>query len=179
MKIARAGGFTLVEMMMALLVLAVLLAVAAPGFYELIKNNRMLSQVYAMRAALNGARSEALAQRSFVTLCHSEDGATCGGDWNEGYVAFVDADGDGAVDDPNSPTGDRVFFAKVVDSDTLEIDYSGGDRVLFDSRGYTADSSQGIFTFCEIRGSSKARGVVVGASGMVRAMDPNEPVTCP
>ncbi len=70
MKIARAGGFTLVEMMMALVVLAVLLAVAAPGFYELIKNNRMLSEVYALRATLNGARSEALAQRTryFVTL---------------------------------------------------------------------------------------------------------------
>ncbi len=75
MSIARTGGFTLVEMMMALVVLAVLLAVAAPGFYELIKNNRMLSEVYALRATLNGARSEALAQRNFVTLCRSEDGA--------------------------------------------------------------------------------------------------------
>ena len=66
MKIARAGGFTLVDMMLALVVLAVLLAVAAPGFYELIKNNRMLSEVYALRATLNGARSEALAQRNKV-----------------------------------------------------------------------------------------------------------------
>ncbi len=177
------GGFTLVEMMMALVVLAVLLAVAAPGFYELIKNNRMLSEVYALRATLNGARSEALAQRNFVTLCRSADGATCStGDWNSGFIAFLDENGNGAVDDPNAP----LFLSKVKDEDELQVSYrytvggSSGNWVQFDSRGYAAKDSQGTFTVCDIRGPSHARGLSISAGGVVSAveLDPNDPNLC-
>jgi type IV fimbrial biogenesis protein FimT len=185
MKIARAGGFTLVEMMMALVVLAVLLAVAAPGFSELIKNNRMLSQVYGLRAALNGARSEALAQRNFVTLCRSADGASCStgsGDWNTGFIAFLDENGNGAADDPNAP----LFLSKVTDEDELQVSYrytvggGSGNWVQFDSRGYAAKDSQGTFTVCDIRGPGHARGLSVSAGGVVSAveLDPNDPNLC-
>lgn len=179
MKISRAGGFSLIEMMIALIVLAVLVAIAAPGLSDLIRNNRMLSQVYAMRAALNGARSEALAQRSFVTLCRSSDGASCIGEWEDGYIAFVDNDGDGIVDDPNSPAGDQVFIARVLDSDTLDIAFSNAaNRVRFDSQGY-ARGFDGTFTLCDDRDDGGARGVIVTAAGVVRALDPNEPISCP
>lgn len=174
----------MVEMMVTLVIVAILIAIGAPGLSDLIKNNRMLSQVYGIRAALNGARSEALAQRAFVTLCRSEDGVSCSGDWNEGYIAFVDTDGDGLVDDPNSPSGDQVFLAKVVDDDSLDISYSKdpadpvAGRVRFDSQGY-ARIFNGTFTVCDNRGSDDARGVIVTPAGIVRAMDPNEPVVCP
>jgi len=173
----------MVEMMVAVLVLAVLLVISAPGLSDLIKNNRQLSQVYAMRAALNGARSEALAQRSFVSLCRSADGENCGGRWNQGYIAFLDNDGDGVVDDPNAPGGDQVFIAKVVDNDSLDIRFSKdpndpiAGRVRFDSQGY-ARVFNGTFTVCDDRGDDAARGVIVTPVGVVRALDPNDPITC-
>lgn len=183
MRTGRTGGFTLVEMMVAVLVLAVLLAISAPGLSALIKNNRLLSHVYAMRAALNGARSEALAQRSVVTVCRSSDGTSCSGTaWNQGYIAFIDADSDGEVDDPNNP---QVFLAKVIDVDTLDIAYDEGDPtdpkdniVRFDSQGYAREYN-GKFSVCDERGASNARGVIVTPGGVVRALDPNEPITCP
>jgi type IV fimbrial biogenesis protein FimT len=177
MKLIKNGGFTLIEMLVSVVILALLIAVVAPGFSELIKNNRMLSQVYAMRAALNGARSEALAQRNFVTLCRSADGASCtSGDWNTGFVAFLDDDGDGQVDDPN----EQIVISKVLDVDTLSIGYSGGDWVQFDSRGYAAKGSQGTFTVCDDRGKNYARGLVISAGGLVgaAALDPNDPALC-
>jgi type IV fimbrial biogenesis protein FimT len=183
MSRGKAGGFTLVEMMVALLVLAVLIVISAPGFTNLIKNNRMLSHMYAMRAALNGARSEALAQRAPVTLCRiklTPDGPTCddtAGDWNIGFMAFLDDNGNG-VDDPN----DQIFISKVIEEDSLTVTYSGGfkggNAVQFDSRGYASKSSQGTFTVCDDR--DKARGVKVTAGGMVVALDPNDPaLACP
>jgi len=166
-------------MMVALVVLAVLIVVSAPGLSDLIRNNRMLSQVYAMRAALNGARAEALAQRNFVTLCRSTDGATCSttaGAWHAGFIAFLDDNGNSTVDDPN----DQIFISKVLDEDSLTVTYSSGDWVQFDSRGYAAKASQGLFTVCDERGADDARGVRVTAGGMVVALDPNDPaVTCP
>ncbi len=182
MSTGRAGGFTLLEMMIALVVLAVLLAVVAPGFSNLIKNNRMLSELYALRAALNGARSEALAQRNFVTLCRSDDGADCGGDWNDGYIAFLDVNGDGAVDDPNSPDGDRIFISRVEDSSgASDLAFSNAaNRVRFDSQGY-ARAFDGVFTFCDDRKEPDAKRMAVTAVGVVRSLDPNDPpaFTCP
>ena len=175
MSRGKAGGFTLVEMMVALLVLAVLIVISAPGFTNLIKNNRMLSHMYAMRAALNGARSEALAQRNFVTLCRSADGVTCSvGDWNTGFIAFLDDDRDRVVDDPN----DQIFISKVLDADTLEVTKiltGQPDWVQFDSRGYAANSSQGTFRVCDNRGDDFMRGIRVTPGGMVVALDPNDP----
>ena len=175
MKTGKAGGFTLVEMMISLVIVAIVIAVVAPGFSDLIKNNRMLSQVYAMRAALNGARSEALSQRNFVTLCRSADGASCSsGDWNAGYIVCLDDDGDRQVDDPN----DQRVISRVLDEDTLGISYSGGDWIQFDGRGYVAKGSQGTFTVCDDRGENHARGLVVSAGGIVgsAALDPNDPL---
>lgn len=177
MSRVKEGGFTLVEMMVALLVLAVLIVISAPGFSDLIKDNRMLSHVYAMRAALNGARSEALAQRNFVTLCRSTDGMSCStgsGDWNTGFIAFLDDDANHTVSDPN----EQIFISKVIDEDSLSVSYSNGDWVQFDSRGYAAQSSQGTFKICDDR--DEARGVKVTAGGMVLALDPNDSaITCP
>ena len=182
MRTVRAGGFTLVELMVALLVLALLVVVSAPGLSNLIKNNRMLAQVYAMRAALNGARSEAIAQRSPVTFCRSEDGATCsGGEWNKGYIAFLDADRDGEVDDANNP---QILVAREIDVETLDITYSSaGDEddpkdnvVQFDSQGYARDTN-GTFTICDDR-DAEVRGVIVTPVGVVRSLDPNDPISC-
>lgn len=175
MKMVRYQGFTLVELMIALLVVAVLMAVAAPAMTNLIKDNRLLSQVYAMRAALNKARSKALAERTFVTLCRSDDGASCGGAWNEGYIGFTDGNGDGVVDDPNTPAGDTIFVAEINEVASLDVAYDVA-RVRFDSQGY-ARGFEGTFTICDDRGNDKARGLIVSAVGSVRAavVDPNDP----
>ncbi|MEM8561147.1 MAG: GspH/FimT family pseudopilin [Pseudomonadota bacterium] len=167
------SGFTLVEMMVAILILAVLLVLSAPGLNNLIKNNRMLSHVYSVRAALNGARAEALAQRSTVTLCRSVDGETCAsvpGDWNTGFVAFLDDGADSSVDDPN----ELMVISKVIDENLLTMEYSAGDAVRFDSRGYAVPGTQGTFTVCDDRGADYARGVRVSAGGVVTALDPND-----
>jgi type IV fimbrial biogenesis protein FimT len=178
MKNIQSRGFTLIEMLIALVVLAVLIVVSAPAFRELIANNRMLSQVYAMRAALNSARSEALAQRTNVTFCRSDNGNTCSGEWKDGYIAFTDLNGDGTVDDPNDPDGDQIFVAKVLDADYLDvIKYSNAqNRVRFNSRGY-ARNFEGTFTICDYREEPEARGIIVTAGGVVRAAveDPNDP----
>ncbi len=176
------GGFTLVELMVALAVLSILLVVAAPSFRDLIMDNKLLSESYAMRATLNNARSEALAQRLPVTVCRSADGDTCStGDWSDGYIAFTDRDRDAVPDDPNTITGDMIFIAREVDAD-LEIEYrnvSGPtDVVRFDSRGH-ATGARGVFGFCDNRGAEKMKALGVSAVGVVgtakvSSLDPND-----
>lgn len=182
MKIVRNSGFTVVEMMMTLLVLSLLVVITAPALTDLIKDNRLLSQVYALRAVLNSARSQALAERTLVSVCASDDGSSCSGQWNQGFIAFTDFDGNGIVDDPNSPDGDEIIMADTKGAARLTIFYDQVDnRVRFNSRGYSVDAGGGVingtFTICDDRGDSQARGIIVSPVGGVRAAlpDPNNP----
>ena len=166
------AGFSLIELMVVMGVMAILLTVAAPSFMNLIRDNRLLSEVYGLRATLNNARTEALTQRSFVTVCESTDGANCAGtgsDWNKGYIAFTDFDGDGALD-PNGPRGDKIIQSSVLDSDTLTMTYTNAaNRVRFDSRG-NALNFGGTLTICDERGDANARGIAVSNLGAVQAL---------
>jgi type IV fimbrial biogenesis protein FimT len=162
-------GFSLIELMMVLAVLAILITVGVPSFRNLIADNRQLSEVYAFRATLNNARTEALTQRTFVTVCRSSDGVSCTGNWNQGYIAFTDFDGNGVLD-PNGPRGDQIIQAKAGESSTLDITYSNiANRIRFNSRG-NALTFGGTMKVCDDRGANKSRGMAVSNLGSVQAL---------
>ncbi|MEM6581883.1 MAG: GspH/FimT family pseudopilin [Pseudomonadota bacterium] len=169
------GGFTAVEAMIVILVISVLVAVAAPGFWNLIGNNRLVSEVYSLRAALNNARSEALARRETVVVCPSTDGAACANsdDWSTGYIAFIDADGNNAID-PNNPTEELLYVE--TDEQGVEIAFDNAlRRVRFGAQG-VALGFDGVFTFCDSRGANSARGLIINPVGTVRsATDTDSP----
>lgn len=87
-----ARGFTLVELLVTLSVLAILLAVAVPSFQGTIASNQLTSRTNELVSALNLARSEAIRRGTRVTLCKSSSGTACSstGDWEQGWIAFVD-----------------------------------------------------------------------------------------
>jgi type IV fimbrial biogenesis protein FimT len=96
----HASGFTLIELMTAILVLAVLLGLGIPSFQEIIRNNRITTQTNEFVSAVNYARSEALKRANPVTICASSDGTTCSGDtdWSAGWIVFPDANANGELD---------------------------------------------------------------------------------
>ena len=81
------GGFTLIEMMIAITLMAILMAIAVPSFKDasLSSEVRSIANDLVAHAAL--ARSEAIKRNAIVTLCVSADGATCGaGGWEQGWI---------------------------------------------------------------------------------------------
>lgn len=95
----RSGGFTLIELMTAIAVLAILMMVAVPSFTTLIRSNRLTSQANALIGALQYARSEAVSRNTRVLLCRSDNGQQCasGAQWS-GWVVGLDSNRDGNVD---------------------------------------------------------------------------------
>lgn len=169
----RAGGFTLIELMVVLVVLAILLSVGAPSFTNLVRNNRLVSVVYDLRGALGTARSEALAQRAFVTFCSSNDGASCGGSWDDGYIAFVDFDGDGTIDTGGTGPDDNLVLANVSGVSDISIALNATDasgHLRFEPQG-TALSTNGTFIVCDQRGASEASGLFLSNAGSARSLE--------
>jgi type IV fimbrial biogenesis protein FimT len=165
---APQGGFTLIELMTVLVVLAVLLGIGAPAFTELIRSNRLVSEVNTLRVSLAAARAAALAQRAPVTVCPSTDGVSCAStnEWNTGYIAFVDFDGDGAFDGLD----DQYVVTETVQRDQLTLRFDqAAQRVLYDAQGASLNFS-GTFTVCDARGeASDARAIIIAPSGQVRS----------
>lgn len=96
-------GFTLIELMITVAIAAVLLAVAVPSFTNTIKRNQIDSQLRELASHVTLARSEAISRSVTVTICRSNDQATCtstlaNGNWSDGWITFIDVDGDATVD---------------------------------------------------------------------------------
>lgn len=61
-------GFTLIELMVAIAILAILLALAVPSVQEMIKNNRVTAQHNELVALLNYAKSEAVRRNESIEV---------------------------------------------------------------------------------------------------------------
>lgn len=86
-------GFTLVELMVTVAVIAVIAAVAVPNMSTIIKRNRLKSQGEDVMGTLQLARSEAIRTNARVTACASAGGITC----STGAQRFVVFDSNNAI----------------------------------------------------------------------------------
>lgn len=86
LPLSKQLGFTLIELMVTVSILAILLGIGVPSFRATIQGNRVASVSSDLVAALHFARSEAVRRGENVTLCSSNDQATCSGDWVDGWV---------------------------------------------------------------------------------------------
>lgn len=96
-KAGLQAGFTLLELLIAIFMLAILAVAAAPSFSTYLKTNGIFSHRQDINSAVMTARSEALNRNKTVTICSSNDAATCGGTWSDGWIVFLD-DGAGGGD---------------------------------------------------------------------------------
>lgn len=83
-------GFTLIELMVTVAVLAIVLGIAVPSFQAQVINNRSQTMGEEFAQALNFARSEAVKNKQRVSICASSNGTSCTGSWSEGFIVFQD-----------------------------------------------------------------------------------------
>ncbi len=129
------GGFTLVELVVTVAVLAIMMAMAVPSFTSLINSNRLTSQANELVASLQLARSEAVRRNRSVTLCRTTNGTTCAGaagKWDR-WIAVMPV-GAGAVEVlRDTSTKAPVQITAGVDSITFRADglaRNGGGALL-------------------------------------------------
>ena len=166
-------GFTLMELMITVAIMAIVLAVGIPGFQALLRENRLAAQTNAFLTALNLARSEAIKRGRRVTLCKSADGATCAtdGGYQQGWIVFVDPNDNAVVDG-----GEAILRveAALVGNPTLTgnstvqsyVSYVGDGMSRLVGGGFQA----GTLTLCA---APKARLIIINSVGRARVVATN------
>jgi len=92
------SGFTLYELLITVTIVGIVLAFGIPNMLQFNQNGRMTSSANDLHAAFHLARSESSRAKTNITVCASANalaaGANCGGGWDQGFIVFVDQDGD-------------------------------------------------------------------------------------
>ena len=87
---ARARGFTLIELMVALSVLGILALIAVPSFRDAGLPSQLRAVANDLVGATQLARSEAIKRNAVVTLCVSAGGTACEtGNWQQGWIVLI------------------------------------------------------------------------------------------
>jgi type IV fimbrial biogenesis protein FimT len=96
---ARTAGFTLLELLITMSVATILLTIAIPSFRYVTNSNRIAAEVNGLLGDLQFARSEAIKEGRYVSVCASSDGQSCSNsvDWQSGWIVFANPNNNPAV----------------------------------------------------------------------------------
>lgn len=131
MKKRTQTGFTLYELLITVLIVGVVLTLGIPNMTAFTANSRITTSANDLHAAFQVARSEAARAKTNITICASDNSmdlalADCQGTWEDGFIVFVDNNGDLA----RSGAGETVLRAHPAVADGVSLRVAG-DSTFF------------------------------------------------
>lgn len=168
----RCDGFTLIELMVTIAVMAILLGIAVPSFNNATLNSKLRSYAYSLSNSATHARGEAIKRNAPVTLCVSSSGTSCGtGSWEQGWIVLFDRS-----EDDGGPL--VLHRQESLPTDLKVIEEDDNDEITFRSTGVGATLS--AFTVCRATPTPGNRKFMVSISATGRAeVRDEETTTCP
>ena len=181
------SGFSLIELLIVISLIAVLLGLAAPSIREFMLNNRMSAYANDLLGDLQLARGEAAQRGQMVTICPSTDSSaaapTCSGSttaWETGRIIFTErTTGPGAGALRTFDPANEVLIKRVGPLEGTGHIGSDGSFVTYRSAGSGNGSAQ--LTVCDERNTPiTGRSITIlptGRAFIQRASDALQP--CP
>jgi len=156
-------GYTLWELLCTLGIAAIAFGLAVPAFTDFLLDSRRTADINAWVLAVQLARSEAAKRGRPVIVCKTADQRRCGGTAlpaDAGWMVYVN------LDDAYPP--ERSAAEPLLYAHTPELTGSiVSNRPYFEFRP-ARRSSNGTVVFCDRRGASAARAVIVSYTGRPR-----------
>lgn len=127
---SRQRGFTLVELVVTISLVAILTTLAIPSFSEVLRQWRRDSATRELSTTIQLARSEAIKTSRQIVVCPSADGASCADstEWNAGWIVFVDDEviTTASAGNPVVNTEERILKVVSAQSGVASIESSEG-----------------------------------------------------
>ena len=178
MRQANPTGFTLVELLVTVSIIAVILGLGAPSVGAMIKDQRLSSVVTSISNEIYMARSESAKSGGMVTVCARLTDTQCGTDWNNGMLVFRDSSFTSTESQASRDTDDEIIrvvkpypsTVKLVATGSTDGKASGAftaNYLRFKPNGRSSWKA-GTFHVCDDRGNVYAQALKVTKSGDVK-----------
>jgi len=187
MLIKKQTGFTLIEAMVTLSVLAILIAIGIPNLTGFLQDNRLTTHTNTLVATLNYGRGEAITRNRAVNLTALASNSS--NEWSHGWTIWSDLNEDGTLDDTEiireiTPGGATMIDGpnNIAGISLAEVDASLKSRTLSYRGNGTLAVNLGLgvniaFTICDKRTGEKGRKIEISRTG--RAILTNNHYSCP
>lgn len=176
----HALGFTAIELLIVITILAVLTAMAVPSFGPMIERWRTNQAVNNITSTIYVARSEAIKRGGGVSvrkMANGTDGcsfASTNQEWSCGWIIFVDADENGNLD-----AGEEILQSFQMPTSVNVMNNNSAASFRFDRWGRTNNINAASFAIVPRAGgvaSPAATAVCFSSGGRIRVV--KESVTC-
>lgn len=145
--ILKNRGFTLMELMVTIAILAIMVIIAVPDFTSIIQNNTITSTTNDLISSLHYARSEAIKRNTLVSVCATADTTytTCGGNWNLGWIVFVNPTGGTTI---NNSAATPLLRVETITDQNITISTSPNTSIAtYNGAGFpVANTANLVFT---------------------------------
>ena len=149
----NSSGLTLLELMIALAVFAILAAIAIPNYIGWLPKRHLQSSTIDVQSAINLAKLTAIRESTDVVLTFDPA--------NENYLVFIDMDEDGSQD-----AGERTIRRKRMSPGiNLNSTTIPGDQLTFNSRGLA--DADGNITLRNKRGENRIISVTLTGTSRI------------
>ena len=157
-------GFTALELIVTMAIIAVLLTAGVPAFENYTLNLRMKTAMDQLQTDLNLARGHAISHNSKTVICPTGDGNECSGQpvWQDGWIVFTDINNDRQKQDSEPLLKYSGALAR------LNISSASSRTSLRFYPNGSAPGSNITFRFCDRRGATHAGTITVSNSGRIR-----------
>ena len=178
----QSSGFTIVEMLVTMTIIAILLVVGIPSYRYVTNSNRMAAEMNSLLGDLMYARAEAIKEGQPVAVCVSSNGLTCSGNttWQNGWIVFPDPNGQGANDVPASILHVQQTFTS---TDTFTSPTNPISAVIFNREGFAqGDGAAGFAaTQYDLQDATKntawTRCMQISPQGLILSESAKAPIT--
>lgn len=157
----RQAGLTLLELCVVTGILAFTVAWAVPGLDGVMARNEVATDVMRLKSALTTARHTAIARRTIITVCPSQEGRRCIGDWTAPLSILQH--------EIDQPPNQRTLLGRRGEGQVAAITYRLDHRPVRYRPTGRATGHNGTFRLCGRHGEGAS--VVVSNFGRVRVID--------